>query len=64
MTDRTMSQRIAAGVIRRASSRLLADMRDDRCREWTAELPAILQDSDVRFGLLRSLHALRYAAGS
>jgi hypothetical protein len=64
MTDRTMSRRIAEGVIRRASSRLPADMRGDRCREWTAELPAILRDSDVRFGLRRSLHALRYAVGS
>ena len=33
-------------------------------REWTAELPAILADPDVRSGLLRSARALRFAVGT
>jgi hypothetical protein len=58
------SQRIAEYVIRRACRRLPADMRDERYREWTAELPAIMHDDDVRLGLLHAARALRYAAGT
>jgi hypothetical protein len=38
--------------------------RDERYCEWTAEVPAILHDPDIRFALLRPARALRYAAGT
>lgn len=40
------------------------DTRDERYREWAAEVPAILHDPDIRFALLRSARALRFAAGT
>jgi len=55
---------MAEHVIRRACRRLPADIGDERYREWTAELPAIVSDPHIRSGLLRSARALRYAAGS
>lgn len=57
------ARRLAGHLIRRACRRLPEDIRDDRYREWTAELPAILHDPDIRFRLHRSARALRYAAG-
>jgi hypothetical protein len=39
-------------------------MGDERYREWTAELPAILADPDVRVAFFRSVRALRFAAGA
>lgn len=64
MTRGTFAQRVAEYVIRRACRHLPGDTRDERYREWTAELPAILQDPGIRFAPLRSAHALRYAAGT
>jgi hypothetical protein len=64
MTGRPGSQRVAEYLIRRASRRLPGEVRDERYREWAAELPAILTDSDVPPGLLRSARALRFAAGT
>jgi hypothetical protein len=64
MTSRPGSQRIAEYVIRRACAHLPGDLREERYREWTAEIPAILHDSDVPLGLLRFARALRYAAGT
>lgn len=64
MKARTPSQRIAEYVISKACRRLPLDMRDERSREWTAELPAILHDRDIRLGLLRSARALHFAAGT
>ncbi len=63
MTHRPAAQRVAGYLLRRASGRLPAGLRDDRYREWSAELPAILRDPDIRFAFLRSARALRYAAG-
>jgi hypothetical protein len=57
------AQRIAEHLIRRACRYLPGDARDERCREWVAELPAILHDPGIRFGPLRSAHALSYAGG-
>jgi hypothetical protein len=37
-------------LVRRACRRLPPDIRDDRYREWTAELPAILHDPQIRLG--------------
>jgi hypothetical protein len=63
MTEDQRAQRIAEFVIRRASRRLPADLRAERCREWAAELPAILSDPGIHSAALRRARALRYAAG-
>jgi Phospholipase_D-nuclease N-terminal len=56
-------QRTAEWLIRAACRRLPADARAERCREWTAELPAILGDESVRVSFLRTLRALAFCAG-
>ena len=63
MSRRPPAQRIAEHLIRRACRHLPGDTRDERCREWTAELPAILHDRDVRVPILRSARTLSYAIG-
>jgi hypothetical protein len=57
-------QRIAERLIRASGRRLPADERAEHYREWSAELPAILDDTGVRLPLLRAVRALRYAAGA
>ena len=59
-----LAQRLAGWLIGRAGRHLPAAARAEREREWTAELPAILADPDVRSGLLRSARALRFAVGT
>jgi hypothetical protein len=39
-------------------------MREERYREWAAELPAILHDPDTRSAVRRAARMLRYAAGT
>jgi hypothetical protein len=56
-------QRISERFIRAACRRLPEDMRAERCREWAAELPAILDDQSIRPGLRRVVRALTYSAG-
>jgi hypothetical protein len=56
-------QRIAEWLIRTVCRRLPEDVRSERCREWTAELPAILDDQSVRPPFLRALRALSFCAG-
>jgi hypothetical protein len=56
-------QRLAEYLIRLSCRRFPEDIRDERYREWTAELPAILDDPDIRFGFRRDVRALRFAAG-
>ena len=56
-------QRICERVIRAACRRLPADMRAERCREWAAELPAILDDQSIRTARRRAVRALTYSAG-
>ena len=56
-------QRIAEWLIHAACRRLPADARAERCREWTAELPAILTDESVRPSFLRTLRALAFCSG-
>ena len=51
-------------LIARASRHLPAGARDERYREWVAELPAILQDPDVRPAARRAARMLRYASGT
>lgn len=55
--------RIGECLIGRASRLLPAEIRDERCREWTAELPAILRDPDTRLAVHRAARMLGYAAG-
>jgi hypothetical protein len=56
-------RRIAEWLIHVACRRLPADERGERCREWTAELPAILDDESVRPSFRRALRALAFSAG-
>jgi hypothetical protein len=56
--------RIGEYLISRACQRLPSEMRDERCREWTAELPAILRDPDVRLASHRAVRMLHYAIGT
>jgi hypothetical protein len=62
MNRRPFVQRIAEYLIRCACRHLPDDIRGERCREWTSELPAILHDPAVRFAPLRSARALIFAA--
>jgi hypothetical protein len=55
-------QRIAEWLIRVACRRLPADVQAERCREWAAELPAILEDQSIP-PFLRALRALSFCAG-
>ncbi len=64
MTRDPLTQRIAEYLLRRACRRLPGDVRDERYREWAAELPAILHDPGIRLAPLRSARALLYAAGT
>ncbi len=63
MTRGLRAPRIAAHIIRRASRLLNQGIRDERYREWMAELPAIRDDPDVWSDFVRSLRTLSYALG-
>jgi len=54
--------RIGEHLLGRACRRLPREIRDERYREWAAELPAILRDPDIRLTSHRALRMLRYAA--
>jgi F0F1-type ATP synthase assembly protein I len=56
-------QRIGERMIRRSCRQFPADVGADRCREWTAELSAILDDASIRSSLRRALRALAFCAG-
>jgi hypothetical protein len=56
--------RIGEYLIARACRHLPAGARDERYREWAAELPAILDDPEVRPAARRAARMLRYAAGT
>jgi hypothetical protein len=56
-------QRVAERLIGAACRRLPAEVRDERFREWMAELPAILDDESIRPPWLRGLRALAFCAG-
>jgi hypothetical protein len=64
MNTRPATQRAARWLIGRACRHLPAGTRHERSREWTAELPAILDDPDVHPAVLRSARALRFAVGT
>jgi hypothetical protein len=63
MSQLPRAQRIAEWLIRTACRRLPADVRAEQCREWTAELPAILDDQSIRPSFLRTLRALTFCIG-
>ena len=45
-------------LVGRACRRLPPEIRDDRYREWAAELPAILHDPQIRLAPLRAVRML------
>jgi hypothetical protein len=63
VTARAGAGRIADHLIHRACRHLPADSRDERYREWAAEVPAILDDPGTRPAILRSARAIGYALG-
>jgi hypothetical protein len=63
MSQAVRAQRIAERLIRTACRRLPEDVRAEQCREWTAELPAILDDQSIRPSFLRTLRALTFCIG-
>ena len=63
MSGAQPAARIAELLIRASCRRLPEDERAERCREWSAELPAILDDTSIRLPILRAVRALRYSAG-
>jgi DivIVA domain-containing protein len=56
--------RVGEYLIARACRHLPAEARDERYREWVAELPAVLADPDVRPAARRAARMLRYASGT
>ena len=54
--------RLGEYLVGRACRRLPRGIRDERYREWVAELPAILHDREIRFALYRAVRMLGYAA--
>jgi len=63
MSAAPRGQRTAEWLISAACRRLPADVRAERCREWTAELPAILTDESIRSSSQRTLRALAFCVG-
>ncbi|QYC43119.1 hypothetical protein Nocox_27615 [Nonomuraea coxensis DSM 45129] len=62
MVLRTSALRLGKRLIRSACLSLPVELATDYYREWTAELPAILDDRDVRRPAVRIVRALAYAA--
>jgi hypothetical protein len=54
--------RLGEYLVRRASRQLPRKARDERYREWAAELPVILNDPQVRFYPRRAMRMIAYAA--
>lgn len=54
--------RIGEYLVGRSSRRLPPEIRDERYREWAAELPAILHDREIRLAAYRAVRMLGYAA--
>jgi hypothetical protein len=54
--------RIGEYLVGRACRHLPRKIREDRYREWAAELPAILHDPEIRFAPRRAVRMLGYAA--
>jgi hypothetical protein len=54
--------RLGEYLVGRACQQLPPDVREERYREWAAELPAILHDPQVRSSPRRAVRMLAYAA--
>jgi hypothetical protein len=54
--------RLGEYLVRRACHRLPQDTREERYREWAAELPAILHDPQIRPAPRRAFRMVGYAA--
>lgn len=54
--------RLGEYLVGRACQRLPKDIREERYREWAAELPAILHDAQIRLAPRRAVRMLGYAA--
>jgi hypothetical protein len=54
--------RVGEYLVGRACRRLPKDVREERYREWAAELPAILHDPQIRLAPRRAVRMLGYAA--
>ena len=54
--------RLGEYLVGRACQRLPKNIREERYREWAAELPAILHDSQIRLASRRAVRMLGYAA--
>lgn len=54
--------RVGEFLVGRAARHLPAAARDERCREWAAELPVILHDPDIRPAAARAARMLWFAA--
>ncbi len=54
--------RLGEHLVGRASRQLPRKVREERYREWAAELPAVLHDPQIRFAPRRALRMLGYAA--
>jgi hypothetical protein len=54
--------RFGEHLVGRACQRLPKDIREERYREWAAELPAILHDPQIRLAPRRAIRMLGYAA--
>ena len=54
--------RLGEYLVGRACQRLPKDIREERYREWAAELPAILHDPQIRLAPRRAIRMLGYAA--
>jgi hypothetical protein len=63
MSQAARGQRIGEWLIRADCRRLPPDVRAERCREWIAELPAIVDDQSVRPPFLRTLRVLTFCVG-
>jgi len=53
--------RAGEGLVRWAAGRLPSTVRDERYREWSAELPVILHDPGTRPAVRRAVHTLAFA---
>jgi amino acid transporter len=62
MTGQKRVQRLADWLIRRSGRRLPDDTREDRLREWTAEVTTILDDAGIT-RLRRKARAIRFSTG-
>jgi hypothetical protein len=62
MTGERQLLRIGEYLVSLACRRLPPDIREERCREWLAELPAILHDPQIGSAPRRAGRMLAYAA--